>query len=264
MQQPRLVWFLLAVGLAALLFFVPPLNQSTKAAVWRLLGIPTDHADNLGSQTRSLIDGIRSIRTLHDEVIRLGEENLQLRAELTRRAEVDHQNELLRAELEFAHDYRDSFAIEPVAIIARDPATALQRVTVNRGARDGVQVTQVAMSQGFLIGRISAVTETTATLELITASRSRLPATLATSRAIGIVEGGLAGLMITELPADVAVTEGEPIVTAGLGELVPNGLPIGTIEHRLSPAGAFVQEFSVRSPIDFTKLELVMLLQPKR
>jgi len=262
MQRPRRYWILAGL-IVAVLSFAPAVRQLSTSLVWRLVGRPTLEARMVGTDARSFIDDIRSIRTLRDEAARLAQENLALQAEVSRLKELEHENNLLRAELQFAGEYRDRFDFQPVTIVARAPATALQEITINRGSRDGIGISQAVASGGFLIGLVRDVAETTATVQLITASRSRLPAVTATSRTIGVIEGGLAGLALDELPADTVLPAGEMVSTSGLGEIVPNGLPIGTIDQRLSSTSAFVQRYAIRSPIDFAKLELVMVLRPK-
>lgn len=240
-----------------------PVGRALNGLLWQVAATPLGEASDATREARSIIDLVRSIRTLHQESLDLKAESLRLQAELESLGEVRHENELLRRELGFAEVERAKYDLTPATIIGRSPSSFLQQITVDRGTRDGIVVGQAVVSQGFLIGHVIEVTTTTATVELITASRSKLPITLSSSRATGILQGGLAGLTAEELPSDSQVESGEGVITSGLGQIIPAGIPVGSVERVLSVESDFVARAAIHSPIAFSKLEIVLILQPK-
>lgn len=265
MNARRPVWIigLLFVCGLGLTFAPSGWLQPLKSTWWRIIGRPSAVVTQQASGAYSGLDIIRNLRELTEESARLEADNLTLKARVDSLLEVEHENELLRGELGFVARERDVFDFIPAEIISRSPLTYLQSVVVNRGTREGVTVGLVATSNGFVIGRVEAVTETSATIRLITASRSLIPITLMTSRATGLLKGGLAGITAEDLPSDLEIVPGEEVITSGLGQEVPAGLPLGTVDHILSGQTDFIQRAAIHSPIKFSKLETINLVKPK-
>lgn len=230
---------------------------------WQAFGEPSATSLTVTQSSRSLIDLIRSIRGLHEETTDLKETNLRLQAQVAALEEVRHENELLRQELGFAESGRDRFQLVPVRVIGRSPATYLQFIIVDQGTSAGLAVGQAVVSQGFLIGQIIEVTASTATVQFITASQSQVPVTLTTSRATGLLHGGLAGLTWEEfIPGSTPITTGEQAVTSSLGNVVPADVPVGSVETLVTGASDIVQRARIHSPVEFGKLETIFIAVP--
>jgi rod shape-determining protein MreC len=264
--MPKRLPFICGLLFSLGLFFVfasPSWLQPLKSSWWRLTSRPTGLVTEGATSSRTVIDVVRELRNLTLENQRLEGEKLQLAARLQELEQVSHENELLRAELDFVATNRTTFDFVPAEIISRSPSTYFQSIVVNRGAQQGLLVGQIATSSGFMIGRVESVTDGTATIRLITASRSLVPITLATSRATGLLKGGLAGLTAEDLPNDLTIVPGEGVVTSGLGGEVPSGIPLGTVDRVLNAETDFIQRAAIHSPIKFSKLELILILKPK-
>lgn len=238
-------------------------TQLVRSFLGQILSGPAASGTSVARETRSFIDLIRSIRSLHQENGDLKAEKLRLQAELEQLEEVRHENEVLRQELGFTAERRAEFTLIPSQIIGRSPSSFLQFIILDVGEDDGLVMGQAVVSQGFLVGRVIEVDRTTSKVQLITASRSQIPITLASSRAVGLLKGGLAGLTGEELPLNLAVQAGESVVTNGLGDLVPADLPVGSVEKSIETDSDIVQRVSIHSPIEFGKLESVIVLARK-
>lgn len=252
---------LLLVGLG--IFIAPHGLGLPEGLVLRLIIPPASAATEAARESRSLIDIIRSIRTLHQENATLKADNLRLQAELDSLRDVQHENSVLRNELGFAADERDRFELTPAQVVGRSPSTFLQFIIIDQGSADGVSVGQGVVSQGFLIGRVTEVAAQSAHVELVTASRSLIPIVLSQSRSTGLLKGGLAGLTGEELSADIEIVPGEGVLTSPLGEIVPGDLPVGTVTMKLSTDSDIIQRVQISSPIEFSKLETVIVLRPR-
>lgn len=264
-MHPRpapVVFIWLVVGL--LVTLAPtPLLRGLRTVYWHAFAATDRTATKSAQSGRSVIDVIRQIRNLAKENETLKSTNLKLQAEVDRLQEVDHENSILRGELGFVQANKTAFTFTPATIIGRSPATSLQTVTIDQGSRDGVAVDQGVTSQGFFIGRIIDVTDHTASVQLITSGRSKVPIILSQSRATGLLLGGLAGLIGDQLPNDIQVVPGEGVVTSNLGNTIPAGLPVGTVQKVISAPSAFVTQVSIISPIAFSKLETVLVVKSK-
>ena len=54
--------------------------------------------------------------------------------------------------------------------------------------------------------------------------------------------------------------EGDVVITSGLGQVFPKGLPIGTISNVKEGEGTLFKEVEVTPAVDFSKLEEVLVL----
>ena len=202
----------------------------------------------------------RDIPSLVRERNELAAENQKLQAALADTQDVMHENELLRAELSLPQPERDRQGIAAF-IVGRSSTGAFGTFTINRGQRDGVREGQVVLSQGVLVGQISEVLEQTSFLIPLTNVNSAIPVVFAESRGIGVLRGGVRGLTVEEVARDVAILPGEAVVTSNLGGIVPQGIFVGTVESVVgNPADVF-QSVTVRSPVPFNWIELVVVME---
>jgi len=75
------------------------------------------------------------------------------------------------------------------------------------------------------------------------------------------VIGQLAGdLVMTNIPVDADVIEGDLVVTNGLGQTLPADLVVGQVLSVALAESELYQEARVRSLIDFNRLEIVQVI----
>lgn len=217
--------------------------------------------------------GLSSIATAIGEIDRLRLENEALRAENERikeeaqqAEEIKRQNEVLIGllQLRTGFDYHTAAA----AVIARDSSEVQQRIVLDRGTVDGVQVGDVVISSGgALIGRVIDIGSTTSTVQLISDSGSTVIGQLLTSVATGEVSGQLPGSLVMEnIDSAVNVGLGEEVVTAGI-ELAggvrspyPKGLVIGSVIDVRRDANEVVQTAFLEPAADLEHLEFVLVI----
>ncbi len=258
------IWSIGLLLLGLILTVMPPERLLlVKGAARQVFAAEGGEAIAITHQARSFLDVIRAIRTLAGENQELQAKNTALEAQLVTLKEVEQENSRLREELAFINTKRDEFEILSTRVIGRAPSTFLQFILINRGTNDGVAVNQAVIAQGFLVGRVIEVTPTSAQVQLVTASRSKIPILLQTSRSTGLLKGGLSGLVGEDFASQAPIEPGEIVITSGLGGITPAGLPVGTIAERLSAEGDFIGRASIHSPIEFGKLELLIIVKPK-
>ena len=137
------------------------------------------------------------------------------------------------------------------------PDTILIDLGAVHGLRTGMPVVTV---QG-LVGRISSVTENNAKVLLLSDPSSLASALLADSRLNGIVRGDTGNHLVMDfLPQGPTFAVGEAVLSSGLGGQFPRGLRIGTIDTIESQPNAVFQTATVRPAVDFSSLELVMVI----
>jgi rod shape-determining protein MreC len=120
--------------------------------------------------------------------------------------------------------------LAPILNIDLDPTR--QRLVLDAGSRDGVQVGQSVIDAGGLLGQIIAVDAGTATVLLITDPDHAVPVVVARSgvRLVAYGKGRSDRMELVNIPLSSDVRPGDAIVTSGLGGRFPAGFPVGTVQ----------------------------------
>jgi len=214
--------------------------------------------NSMGNRFFYFTETIKNISTLQRRNKELEDQVNALNAEIIRLKEVSKENEALREQLGFAQ--KSDYKLLPAEIIGYEPENFFQYLIVNKGAVDGVKQGMFVLSAGYLIGKISEVYNRGSKLLLVTNLDSSVGAMIQDSRALGVVKGELGGGMIMEMiPQNEIVRIGDVVCTSGLGGDYPRGLPIGMVQEIKSKPNDLFQTVSVKSPIDFKKLEMVFI-----
>lgn len=190
--------------------------------LWWLAGLPGRIGDNVrdDAATRS----------------RLADENRVLRnallisgARLARLQAAAAENARLRGLLGAGQRGGLDVQLAPILDIDLDPTR--QRLVLDAGSRDGVEVGQSVIDAGGLLGQIIAVMPGTATVLLITDPDHAVPVVVARTgvRLVAYGKGRSDRLELTNIPLSTDIKAGDSIVTSGLGGRFQAGFPVGTV-----------------------------------
>ena len=134
-------------------------------------------------------------------------------------------------------------------------ASTIDSVILGRhfdAACDGIRAGAPVIAPGGLIGRVSSVTPTTARVELLTDSASRLGVWVARVQRHGLLVGqGTPRPQLQFLEKDTGVRPGDVITTSPASTLVPPNLLIGVVQsvnEELAPAPEATVQLS--APVD--------------
>jgi rod shape-determining protein MreC len=146
-------------------------------------------------------------------------------------------------------------------VIGRDPSPFVQYVIINRGSDDGLRRGMPVVTQQGLVGRVAAVTSGAARVQLITDPASSINVRLEPSRAQAVVLGDLTGeLSLDMIPQSAEVKVGDLILTSGLGGNYPSDILIGQVTGVRQIETDLFQHASVQPVVDFSKLEIVLII----
>jgi rod shape-determining protein MreC len=196
------------------------------------------------------------------QVSDLQKQVIRLRAELSQ-AQVSKADEAqLHAMLLLAG--ADQVKIMAASVIAVGPAYQ-QTVTLDAGSGDGARVGQTVLNGQGLVGRITAVTPTTSTVQLANAASVTIGVAVAPSGQLGWVTGpgrtaGQTGLMHLQMLSSAAVLQvGNQLVTgpSTSGQSYVPGVPVGVITNRVSKNGALTEAGNVRPYVNYSALSVV-------
>lgn len=203
---------------------------------------------------------IQSIPVLFEENTRLATVNVELQAKIISQAELEHENRVLRQELQFLDQLPDQ-SLLAAQVISRTSSVVGQTLIINKGSQDGFNPGMAIVAHGYLVGRVASATPNTSVVELIMSHRSLIPVVLQQSRTVGLLRGGVEGLILEDIPRDVVVSRDEPVVTAAIGEVIKSGIPVGKIVSVGSSQSDVFQSARIESPINFRQLEIVFGLK---
>ena len=112
-----------------------------------------------------------------------------------------------------------------------------------------------------LVGRVHKVGPVSSTVLLITDPSSGVPALLQRNRLVGVVNGRAGSEPVMDyIPQDADVSEGDLVITSGLGGGFPKNLVIGQIVAVHQRDYEMFQQATIRPTVDFDHLEFVQVI----
>lgn len=115
-------------------------------------------------------------------------------------------------------------------VTLRYPQDWWQEFRIDKGEIDGVVENAAVTSEGYFVGRVSRVGDNYAWVELITSASFLIAAAVDQTRDLGIVGGdGFGRLNLLYIPEERKLKRGMTVSTSLMSDLIPPGLPIGTI-----------------------------------
>jgi rod shape-determining protein MreC len=220
----------------------------------------------------STVDAITDAPGERKKVDRLQRENDRLREQL-------RSNQLDKVRADQLDKLLRPAGLGEYKIVAAQVISAGQgfedTVTINAGSGSGVKSDMTVMAADGLVGRVTKVGPSIATVLLATDAASAVGSRVEGSMQIGITQGrgrrGLGGtstpLSFQLLDANAPITRGQRIVTLGSDgdrPYVP-GLPIGTVDRVEKTPGSLTRTAFVRPFVHFARLDVVgVVVAPPR
>lgn len=131
-------------------------------------------------------------------------------------------------------------------------------VLLDAGSHDGLKVGMTVINGDGLVGRIKALTSSTATVLLVIDPNFKVGARLADSQEIGYASGGGSHVPLTYTPFDnqQLMTPGEPVVTIQ-DATFPGGIPIGKIQQVQGSVGTQGRTATIQPYVNVSSLDVV-------
>jgi rod shape-determining protein MreC len=225
--------------------------------LWMVAGWP-------GRMASRISDDAGTLTQLTAENRRLRNDLMLNQARMARLQTLAADNARLRGLLDAADRGKLDVVLSPVLDIDLDPTR--QRLVLDAGTSDGVQVGQSVIDAGGLLGQIIAVTPMYANVLLLTDPSHAVPVAVARNgvRLVVYGEGRSDLLRVPSVPLSSDIKVGDVLVTSGLGGRFAPGFPVGTIASlRPDDSRAFlIGEVTPAAQLDRGREVLVLLSQP--
>jgi rod shape-determining protein MreC len=201
---------------------------------------------------RDMVADVPELLMLREENARLRDENERLRRWQAAALALETENAMLRRQLAFIPEQSPSYR---TARVVSDAGGVYARAVLIATPPDvGIRRGQIAMDERGFVGRVTEVGSRSARVLLATDINSRIPVTLAGSRARAMMVGTNGGRpRLQHWSEGARPEEGERVVTSAEGVAFPAGLPIGVV--RWTEAGIPEVEMYAR----LARLDLVRL-----
>lgn len=207
---------------------------------------------------------------------KLRRENAQLQQTLLLDEQAIQENVQLRAQLAFkGAPTLAQFDRVNTEVLTNPLSPIDQSVTIAAGKSDGVEQNDVVVSpSGGLVGIVDKAYSSISRVTLLTDEQSSVTATDSTSpTAVGEVHRGGGGsdvLVLDRVQKSKYVGVGDKIITAGtlgkgsLPSMFPRGILVGTVTSESDTDVNPYKTIQVEPAVDFTSLQKVIVLTPKK
>jgi len=184
------------------------------------------------SSISNYFSSIANLRGAQDENSKLKQQVQELQVELKGKEELTAENERLKGLLNLKQTSKIN--VLSAQIIGRDPSAWFDSAIINRGSLDGVKLNMPIVTDGGIVGRVTAVSPLTAQVDLITRDKSGVGGVIGeigSSTALGVISGTSKKdvLEMRYVPGTVDVQVGQMVYTTGQDGIYPAGLKIGEI-----------------------------------
>lgn len=263
---------LLIVAGIALIFFLGlySWNRRTRALDDLATNVGLEISSYVLSPMRSLQDRLGAFWDRYFDLVDVREENARLKSRLDElEAQILSTGEdlaelkRLRALVQFPVDVRWRPVAARVLAGRLGPNGVLESITISRGYATGARPGTPLVTNKGLIGRVLRSSAHASTVLLVTDPSSRVAVFGQESRAPGILRGqGMgADMEVDFVQRDTHLKNGEVLVTSGLDNKYPKGLPVARV-NGVAPSD-YTQFMAVSAAplVDLQHLEEVLLLE---
>ena len=203
-------------------------------------------------------DGYFALVGVRAENHKLQAENNRLKMELERRDEAIREAARLRSFLGLADAGIGKFVA--ARVIGRDPSRSLQTITIDKGQKDGVKMNASVINSSGIVGRVISSASGSAVVQLITDAQSEVAAMFRESRVQALFKGtGGRDLELDYADDDNTITVGDEVITSGLDQIHPKGLPLAVVTS-VGPKGELFRAVLARPHVDLVRLEEVLVV----
>ncbi len=186
----------------------------------------------ISSSLTGYFQSIANLRTAQTENDELKQRVQELQVQITQKEELTAENDRLKSLLDLKD--KSQYKVLTARVIGRDPSVWFDASIINRGSLDGVKLNMPVVTDGGIIGRVTAVSPLTAQVDLITRDKSGVGGVIGevgTSKALGTIRGTSKKeiLEMRYVSGSVEVKVGDGVFTSGQDGIFPSGLKIGEI-----------------------------------
>jgi rod shape-determining protein MreC len=146
-------------------------------------------------------------------------------------------------------------------IVGRDPSLWFRTIIIDRGSSEGVEKGMPVVTVEGVVGQILDTSPNYSKVLLANDPNSAVDVLVQKNRVQGILKGnGSNGFNLLYVLKNADVEKGDAIVTSGLGDIFPKGLPVGKVSEVTKSKRGMFQKIVVEPSVDFSQLEYLIII----
>lgn len=220
--------------------------------------------------SNQVVAGVNAMGDNMLSYFRLRKDNEQLNEQISR---LQAQVQFLQNTQEQLEEQKDtttyryahlSYQFIPAKVIDLTTNQEHNYLTLNKGARDGVEVGMGVVCNQGVVGVVSRVNERFALVVPLIHTGINSSARIKKNRQIGFTSWkghNYRHINLAEIGRHIAVEEGDSVVTSGMTTTFPEGVMIGVVEKVRLNEGDNYYDIRMRLATDFRKLRYVQVLR---
>ena len=227
----------------------------------RMLAYPANSVNDFMESISNLTNTYQENQTLKQKVETIYELEVQLN-------DLKKDNEKMKEALKL-QDTLNDYTLINATVIARNPDTWRDIVTINKGANDGLIPQMSVMSDNGLVGKVLDVNPTSARVALLSNNDNTLVRVAAMIQGEKeSIYGTLTGfdhekniLIMSQIQATQEIKVGDKVVTSGLVGVSPSSLYIGTVEEVAMDRFGLYKEVRIKPAADTNDVRYVTVVK---
>lgn len=239
-----------------------------------LMALPGRVKDASGGAISGVVLGpFKRLTAAATELGHIRQENVALRRlavelmdERAALVECGHENERLRELLSVLVTFseQERFEMLPARVVGMPGGRVVERMEIDKGSEDGVRSGMPVVVPDGLVGKITRARPARSHVEPLASAAFAVSVVVERSRVRGIVRPRYqrTSQQVTwemdYVPARSDISEGDRVVTSGLGGVFPAGLSVGRVESVTD--GPLTMYVRIAPAVDFSTIEQVFVL----
>ena len=226
----------------------------------RVVSYPANSINDFIDSVNDLSNTYQENQSLKQKIDTIHELEVQL-------SELKRDNQKMKETLKL-QDTLNDYTLVNATVIARNPDTWRDVITINKGSNDGIQPQMSVMSDNGLVGKVMDVNPTSARVALLSNADNTLVRVAAMiQNEKEPIYGTITGyddktnmLVMSQIQATQDIKVGDKVVTSGLGGISPNSLYIGTVEEVAMDRFGLYKEVKIRPAADTNDVRYVTVV----
>lgn len=268
-SKKTVVTILVAVFISLILAIMSAVSGGRVSPIGSLINIVAKPLQSM-SENVSEFFSARADRALRYEEAqkendRLRREVIALREEVRIREAMEKENRELRAALGI-RERDSSFVFETAEIVAKNSDNWTRSFTINKGESAGIAPDNCVITSEGMVGFVSEVGNTWATVTAITDTTMEAAAIASRSREVASAEGDFelmseGKLRLSYLSRDTQILVGDVIETSGVGELFPKGIVLGSVVEVRNESHGISKYAIIEPAVDLERVNHVLVIK---
>ncbi len=219
----------------------------------------------LQSAFTQVTSGLGTLWTDYVALWDVREENKKLSEEISKlKAINNHYQEAISTNVRLTKLLKVKESLPPptltAQIIGKDPSIWSRTVVVDRGSNEGVRKGMPVVTDEGVVGQVMDTSPHFAKVLLATDPNSAIDALDQSTRVQGIIKGDGHTFSMHYVLKNYIITEGDTIITSGVGGVFPKGLPIGKVSNITKSRRGMFQQITISPAVDFSTIEYLIII----